>query len=266
LVADIRRTETARGRALLGCFAIEGTRAHERALRAAAPLQAVLLSEGYRADRSPRVRRLLAELRACGCRLETAPDAVLEAWSGGRDVGAVVGLVRLPRDAQLDSVFRTKAPLLLVGIDVQDPGNVGALVRTALASGCDGYLAVGRGDPFHPRAVRTSMGSVLKLPILRYAGVRPLVELLERHGVRKVGAVSSGGNPLPRASFGDRGVAVFLGSEAFGLGEETVDLMDERLTVPMIEGVDSFSVNAAAAIILYEIRRNDGFAGGGGRA
>ena len=136
----------------------------------------------------------------------------------------------------------------------------------ALASGCDGYVAVGRGDPYHPRAVRTSMGSVLKLPILRYEGVRPLVELLDRHGVRKVGAVSSGGNALPRASFGDRGVAVFLGSEAFGLGEETVDLMDERLTVPMIEGVDSFSVNAAAAIILYEIRRSDGFAGGGGRA
>jgi len=266
LFADIRRSETARGRALLGCFAIEGTRAHERALRAGAPLQAVLLSESYRADPSSRVRRLLAELSGCGCRLETAPDAVLQAWSGGRDIGAVVGLVRLPRDAPLESVLRTNAPLLLVGVEVQDPGNVGALVRTALASGCDGYVAVGHGDPFHPRAVRTSMGSVLKLPIFRYERVLPLVELLERHGVRKVGAVSSGGKPLPRARFGERGVAVFLGSEAFGLGREIEDRVDERVTVPMVAGVDSFSVNAAAAIMLYEIRRAAGFAGSDDRA
>ncbi len=239
----------------MGCFVIEGTRAHERALRAGAPLRSVLLSESFQADPSPRIGRLVADLRACGCRLEIVPDAVLERWTGGRDVGAVVGLVSLPREAKLESALRTSSPLLLVGVDVQDPGNVGALVRTALASGCGGYVAVGRGDPFHPRAVRTSMGSLLKLSIFRYEEVLPVLEVLDRQGVRKVGAVSSGGSPLPMASFGERGVAVFVGSEPFGLGERLEQLMDERVTVPMVAGVDSFSVNAAAAIILYEIRR-----------
>jgi len=258
LLADIRRADTARGRAGLGCFAVEGTRLHERALRAGTPPVAALVSESFQADRTPRVRRLLRDLDGGGCRIRVAPDPIVAELTAGRSIGAIVGLVPLPASRSLDEILdavAAEAPVLLVGLDVDDPGNIGALVRTALASGAAAFVTVGPGDPFHPRAVRTSMGSLLKLPLARYDAIDPLLADLARRGVTTLAAVSSGGRPLPEQPLGEGGVAVVVGSEAFGLPAETLARMDARVTIPMPEGVDSFTVNAAAAIVLYEIGR-----------
>jgi tRNA G18 (ribose-2'-O)-methylase SpoU len=110
----------------------------ERALRAGAPVTAVLVSESFREDASPRNGELLDGLATLGCHCEIAPDAVVDDLTGGRGNGAVVGLVRLPARRSLEEILRdhgVERATLLVGVDVEDPGNVGALVRTALASG-----------------------------------------------------------------------------------------------------------------------------------
>lgn len=260
LLADIRRADTARGRARLGCFAIEGTRVHERALRAGTPPVATLISETCRRDPAPRMRRLLGQLERAGCRIEVASDETLDGLTAGRSIGALVGLVRLPRSRSLDEILSEdgpRRPLVLVALEVEDPGNVGALVRTGLASGADALVTVGLGDPFHPRAVRTSMGSVLKLPLVHHESLDALLAELGRLGLATVAAVSSGGTPPWEQAFRDRGTAVVVGSEAFGLPPEAIERMDARVTIPMAEGVDSFAVNAAAAVILYEIRRSE---------
>jgi TrmH family RNA methyltransferase len=201
---------------------------------------------------------LLRELEEAGCRIEVVDDETLDGLTGSRSIGAIVGLARLPRRSTFDELLLPRSRgsrLLLVGHDVEDPGNIGALVRTALASGTAAYVSVGAGDPFHPRAVRTSMGSVLKLPCVHYETLDALVTDLDRLQILKVAAVSSGGTALPETPFGERGVAVLVGSEAFGLPDAVAARMDRRVTVPMEQDVDSFSVNAAAAIVLYEIRR-----------
>jgi len=262
LAADIRRARTARGRARLGCFAIEGTRAHERAVRAGAPLVSVLASLTYRRSGDLRVEALLSALDGLRCPVLTAPDAVLEELTDGRDLGAVLGLVRLPRTFEIDDLLGTGQPparLWLVGLDVEDPGNVGALVRTALASGAAAYVAVGRGDPFHPRAVRTAMGSLFKLKVVRAPRAREVMDALRRAGLAQFGASTRGGLALGQARLGSAGVAVWVGSEAFGLPAEVLRELDQTVTVPMAPGVDSLSVNAAAAVILYEARRQLGF-------
>ena len=142
-----------------------------------------------------------------------------------------------------------------VAVDVEDPGNVGALTRTALASGAVALAAIGVSDPYHPRAVRTSRGSLFKLPIVRYTSAEPLLDELAKLSVRTFGAVSSGGvAPFEDPPDADP-LAIFLGNEAFGLPARIRDRMDRLLTIPMRPGVDSFSVNAVAAILLYEARR-----------
>jgi TrmH family RNA methyltransferase len=158
----------------------------------------------------------------------------------------------------LAKLLEKKHSILLVALDVEDPGNVGALVRTALASGAAGFIAVGVSDPHHPKAVRTSMGSLFKIPVLSYPAYGPLMEELRSAGARSFGAVSSGGIPLPEIDTAGNAVALFMGGEAFGLPEAVVSQLDTLVTVPMVSEVDSYSVNAAAAIILYELvaRRN----------
>lgn len=248
-LAEIERVKSERGRARVGGFSIEGLRLHERALRAEAPLRHCLIGRELAASRDPRVERLVAELALAGAPPLVAPDEALEAITEGRDVGALVGLVEIPRPPELERLLQASSPTLLVGHDVEDPGNVGALVRTALAAGCVGYLRVGAGDPYHPRAVRTSMGSLFKLPLLRLDdAARRLAEL----GVRQFAAVASGGEDPWSADLDGGAVALWMGSEAVGLPADLVAELDGALTLPMPAGVDSLSVNAAASALLFE--------------
>lgn len=236
------------GRQRWGCFAIEGTRLHERALRAGRlPLKALVAGD-YGSD--PREAELVTALGAAGVQLEYRPHAELAPLLGGRTFGAILGLVPLPPQASLEALLADPGARLMVLIDVTDPGNVGALVRTAHAGGARGLIALGRSDPFHPKAVRASMGSVFKLPLLRASAGALLTELRAR-GVRTVAATTDG-DDLRGFTPDDGAYALVLGSEAHGL--EAGD-WDARLRIPMPEGVDSYSVNAAAAILLYGLSR-----------
>jgi len=254
---DLRRASSRRGRRRVGCCAVEGLRLHERALRAGARVEAVLVGESFRKDPGERGSSLIADLEAGAGKVLVVPDDAVLELSEGRE-GGLVGLVGLSPSPSLQSLLgpRTGAPpALLVGVDIEDPGNVGALARTALASGAAGLVSVGITDPWHPKAVRTSMGSVFKLPLPVFDTVDRVVDEFAPLGVHTLGAVTSGGTVLHRVTFDRRPVAFFLGSEAFGLSEELTKQLESRVSVPMVRGVDSFSVNAAAAVLLYEFVR-----------
>ncbi len=258
VIEELRRALRPGGRTSHGLYAVEGVRLHERALRSGTRVERAVAGEALRDDPSPRVRDLLAGLLASGCDLRFAPDEQVRTLAGDRADGAIAGLVELPRPGGLgellDKITGSRAALV-VAVDVEDPGNAGALVRTALASGAAGLVAVGVTDPYHPRAVRTSRGSLFKLPIFRYEGADPVLRVLGEARVTMLGAVSTGGEvPFGPALQGPR-AALFFGSEAVGLPPALRERMDRLLTVPMAPGVDSYSVNAVAAILLYEYRR-----------
>lgn len=256
-VESVRRVASAKGRARHGRFSIEGLRLHERALRANAPLTQVLVAEALWHDSSSRVPQLLADLQTAVVPLITIPDAVMTELTEGRDLGGILGLVEMPLTPDFAQLLTaTVKPLLLVAADVVDPGNVGALLRTGHASGITAFVAIGRSDPFHPKAVRTSLGSLFKVPIVQIEAAMPLMTLLREQEVAMVGTAVQAGTLLPQVGFAERGTAVFMGNEYWGLPDEIQAHMDTLVTIPMAAGIDSFSVNAAAAIILYEARRS----------
>ena len=257
VVADLERSLTARGRTSLGEFSIEGMRLHERALRAGVRVERAVASERFRHSEDTRVRSLMDELNTSGCELHVVPDETIRSLTEGRTHGELLGLVRIPTPPSLPDLLQSSDGgfLLLVGVDLEEPGNVGALIRTALASGVSAFATAGTGDPFHPKAVRTSMGSLFKLPLLRFDSWLAAVEALAAHDVQLTAAVSAGGLLLPDASLGGDRLAILLGSEAFGLPNALVQRCHERVTIPMASKVDSFSINAAAAVLLYEVRR-----------
>lgn len=261
IVAEIAAAGTARGRARLDRCSLEGTRVFERALRAGAAIDSCVVSRAFLEDTDPRIAALRADLERAGCTPHVVPDAVMDELTGGRSIGDVVGLARMPRAPTLAALLEAApAPaLFLAAVGLDDPGNAGALVRTAHASGAAALLAAGSTDAFHPRAVRTSMGSVFRVPVLTWPGPEALISELRAHGVRTLAAVVEGGTPVHRAPHvagqDRRPTAVIVGSEAFGLEPAVAERVDLPVTIPMPAGVDSFSVNAAAAILLYEVSR-----------
>ena len=257
----VRRVSSRQGRRRSGLYAIEGTRLVERALRAGAPMTAVLAAERLVATPDPRHRALFDTLHLATVPLVVAPDAVMAELTEGRDLGRVLGLVRLPLPMTLDELLARVADplppaLFLAAIDITDPGNVGALTRTAHAAGATALLVTGASDPFHPRATRISRGSIFRLPIVPYATAAALPADLRRCGVTAVATSASGGVSLPDLPPSSGPLAVLMGNEAEGLPPEVATAVDVCVTIPMPPGVDSYSVNAAAAIVLYEVRRS----------
>jgi TrmH family RNA methyltransferase len=236
-------------------FVLEGYRLHERAVRAGAQVDVVLIARAALDDPTPRMAELKKVLVDSGTRLVAAPDEIVEGLTAGRGDGPLVGIVSMPVEQALEP--GSGAATYLVAADVEDPGNVGAMIRTALAAGCDGFVAAGVSDPYHPKAVRTSMGSLFRIPVWRYQDSPAAARALKGAGIKCIGAVSRGGTPLCQAGLGREraGNAFFLGSEAWGLPDSLKEMLDAGVTIPMAEDVDSFSVNAAAAIVLYELFR-----------
>ncbi len=262
LIAMIRRVQSARGRRQAGLFSIEGTRLIERALRADAPLEAVLVADSLIRSDEPRARELQAALQLAGCEIAVAPDDLLRELTEGRDLGLILGLVRLPPAHGLADVLRDqglsqqKPPLLLAAIDIVDPGNVGALTRTAHAGGAIALAAAGVSDPYHSRATRISRGSIFRLPIITCETAGSLLADLRHHGIAAAGTVARGGTPLPDVTWPRTGSAILMGNEAEGLPPGIEAALDVSITIPMPDDVDSYSVNAAAAIILYAAARS----------
>jgi TrmH family RNA methyltransferase len=251
--AMLQRTKTTKGRRSCGLFSVYGTRMVKRALQAGMPIALVLHAADY--GRHPPAAALLTELHVAGCPLLTAPPAEMAALTAGRVQGAIAALLPLPAPPDLTAhLQQTRQPLLLVAVDVQDPGNLGALTRTAHAAGADMLITSGPGDPFHPEAVRTSLGSIFKLPVLHQSWEKVL-PTLQAYDIELVATVADAGSPLPAHHFAAGGTALFLGSEHAGLPPSLTAQIAHRLTIPMPPGVDSFSVNAAAAIFLYELQR-----------
>lgn len=260
MAAMIQRVASARGRRSAGLYAVEGTRLVERALRAGAPLESVLAAGRLVASTEPRHLALLAGLQAAGCPITVAPDAVLDELSEGRDLGPIFGLVRLPPPVELVDLLAgvppdsPRRPLILAAVDITDPGNVGALTRTAHAIGAVALLSTGAAGPFHPRATRISRGSIFRLPVIQYETAAALLAALRACGVASVATAAAGGVPLTEFDWPSGPAAVLMGNEAQGLPPEIAATVDYRVTIPMAPGVDSYSVNAAAAIVLYAAR------------
>jgi TrmH family RNA methyltransferase len=150
-------------------------------------------------------------------------------------------------------------PMVVVAVDVQDPGNVGALVRSAEAGGATGVVATsGSADPFGWKALRGAMGSAFRLPIARVADAGEAIALVRRvAGLRIAATVATQGVVMGQADL-TGALALVVGSEGAGLPDEVVAAADLKVTIPMTPRVESLNVAVATALLVYEARRQRG--------
>jgi TrmH family RNA methyltransferase len=191
---------------------------------------------------------------AYGARVLNVSDTVFAAMSPVRTPSGVVAIARRePVDAS--QLCRRADGLLLIAVDVQDPGNLGSLVRAGEAGGVSGVLVCGTSaNPFSWKAVRGSMGSILRLPVAAGLTVEAAVSCTRKYGSRVIASVPRHGRD-PDAIRWDGRVALLVGGEGAGLSEAAVGLADDLVTIPMTEAVESLNVAVAAAILVYAARR-----------
>jgi len=185
--------------------------------------------------------------------LEVAPT-VMDALSPVRQPSGVIAVGARPTVALPDLL--TPAPALLVAaLGLQDPGNVGALIRSADAGGATGVLFdAASADPWHWKALRASMGSTLRLPVIRDAEATATMRACQREGLQVVATVPRGGVAFDRIDLRVPTV-LLLGAEGTGLPAAALAAADATITIPMRAGVESLNAAVAAALLVYEAAR-----------
>lgn len=198
--------------------------------------------------------RVAQMLQKTGVEVVQAPDAVFAAMSPVRTPSGLVAIATRRASSPSELCAATDA-LVLVAIDVQDPGNVGALVRTAEAGEMSGMFVAGASaNPFSWKAIRGSMGSTLRLPVVGGMPSASVLTCLKSGGLRAVAAVPRGGQDPDAIDWRGK-VALIVGGEGAGLSDEVTSKCDALVSIPMAARVESLNVAAAGAILIYAARR-----------
>jgi TrmH family RNA methyltransferase len=232
-----------------GECALDGVKLIEEALRSGQPVETVFFSESAR----PLAEKLLPQINS---RTETVvlPDALFKSIVPSEAPQGVAALVKLPAFFAAQLLDRSGAGPLVVAAGLQDPGNLGTILRSAEAFGAAGvFLTEGTVSPYNSKVLRGSAGSIFRLPMMRLSSGE-LIPLLRSHGVRLVATTSHKGTPLPKASWA-LPLAIFIGNEGAGLPRELMHQMDETLVIPQSAQVESLNAGVAASIVLYEAAR-----------
>ena len=200
---------------------------------------------------------MVETLRRRGVAVRLVDEGVLASLS---ELDTSQGILALARRPAFDEArLYEGTPLVLVAAGIQNPGNLGALLRTAEAAGATGaYLTDGAADPFSWKALRGSMGSAFRLPHRRRLTTADALARLDAHGVRVVAADPRGALPYDEADL-RRPVAILLGPEGAGLAPAARSRAAASVAIPMARGVDSLNVSVAAGVLLFEAARQRRF-------
>jgi len=249
LVKDLRQAFARDEVSSEGYFAIEGFRLVEEAIRSGLKLRTLFISASGRA----RAERLLPQI---GPHTETVllADRLFASAVPTETPQGVAALVR-GRGFQLEDVLkRSQFGPIVVLVGLQDPGNLGTIIRSAEAFGAAGVvLGEGTVSPRNWKVVRAAAGSLFRLPVVKVR-LEDVVAQLREHGIRRFATAAHQGTPLPEAVMTPP-LAVFLGGEGRGLGSRLLRGLEEVVAIPHAGTVESLNAGVACGILLYEAWR-----------
>ena len=253
LVKEVRLAFAHGGRTEGGDCAIEGVRIVEEAIRSGLRFKSVL----FRESAKNLSERLLPQI---GSHVETLmlPDKVFDGAVPSEAPQGVAALVRLREFSLEDIVERLQVGPVMIVVGLQDPGNLGTILRSAEAFGSAGVvLGEGTVSPFNSKVIRASAGSIFRLPVVLAKAAGSLEDIsgkLRHAGVRLIATSSHKGTPIDQARLVEAS-AVFIGSEGSGLPRNLMAQVDELVAIPHTAQVESLNAGVAGSIVLYEAAR-----------
>ncbi len=265
----IQLKEKSRTRNEEGLFVAEGLKMFEEA-----PLSKIReiycredvwqkMEESYRKAPLDKLSRIYEKIMTCekqGIVVETVSEEVFRKLS---DTQTPQGLFFLMEKMTYDLTAllkkagerkeqKGKRPLFLILEDVQDPGNLGTMIRTGEGAGVDGILmSKGTADIYNPKTIRSTMGSLYRVPFLYTGNLKQTIEQLQKAGIRIYAAHLKGTKSYREPDYAG-GAAFLVGNEGNGLKEETAALADEYIRIPMLGKLESLNAAVAAALLMYQ--------------
>ena len=242
-VKELRAALSRTGRTPSGLIAIEGEHLTAEALRSQLRFATIFLREGYQppfalpSDAEPLL----------------LPSDVFSSAVATEQPQGIAALVHPPAFS-IEDLFAAAAPLILVLAGLQDPGNVGTLLRSAEAFGATGVLLLpGAANPWNPKALRASAGSAFRVPAI-HATEPEALNLFDRHRIPAIAAVARSGISVTKAPLAGP-CALLIGNEGVGLSKILVSAAKHRVTIPTPGDVESLNAAIAGSLLLYEASR-----------
>jgi TrmH family RNA methyltransferase len=231
-----------------GEVAVEGMHLAEEAIRSGLRLSTVFFSESAR----ERAHKLIPQLSS-HTEVLLLPDDVFAGAVPTETPQGIAALVKV-KSFTLDEAFLPAPALLVISAGIQDPGNLGTIVRSAEAFGATGLLLGEKTvSPWNWKAIRASAGSMFRVPALKVELVKALLDAKAR-GARVLATSSHKGTSISQADLHDP-VALLVGNEGAGLPKDILAQADEIVVIPQSAQVESLNAGIAASVILYEAAR-----------
>lgn len=235
-----------------GLFLMEGVRSVEDAVSQKIENGALYVT--HEAAALSRVSEIIGCAKILSWDIFFVTDAIMKACSGTEHGQGIFAVLPIPK-RKLSDISAAPSDTFVLLDGVQDPGNMGTILRTAAAAGVTGViLTVGSADPYEEKAVRASMGSILRLPVYTRVTLDELDEFLRRNRLPLFAMMLEGGKPYRDVSGIVGGVFAF-GNEGAGISKEVAARADVKLYVPMAAGVESLNVAVCAGIVLFHFKR-----------
>lgn len=237
-------------------FLAEGFKMFEEAPEGSV-MEIYLSESAYRKpDLSPALREKLERIG-----FVLVADDILGRMADTRTPQGILFVVRQPRHT-LDRMLEVPSPLLMLLENIQDPGNLGTIIRTGEGAGITGVIMSGRTvDLFNPKTIRATMGSVFRVPCLCAESLCEVIRMLRERGIHVYAAHLAGERYYDSFSFLG-GTAFLIGNEGSGLSAETAGLAEEFVRIPMEGQVESLNAAVAASLLMYEAQRQRRTQGG----
>ena len=250
----LRRARAVRDGKVTDTIFVEGLRLAEEARQSGLAIEAVVYSEEL--AQKARGEKLIRALDQDSVKSASVSEKLLQSISYTKTPQGIVVLAGRPSVAQnLFANRQPEKPLLVILHRLNNPVNVGAILRTAEAAGATGMIATaGTADPFSPKSLRGAMGSAFRLPIWRGADYREAIDWCRRMRVQTVCADVHSREDYNEITW-RRATAIIMGAESDGLSPEEMALTDRTVRIPMKGHTESLNVAVAAGILLYEAAR-----------
>ena len=250
-IREIKRLHESKERGERGLFLIEGVRLMEEAVKERISIEEVLYTS--RLEDAGRGPQLLSSLRSMRVPAYHVPERVMESVAETENPQGVLAVAR-QLIWSLKDMIKSKAPVV-IACGLQDPGNLGTIIRTADAGGCGGVITAQNSvDIYNSKVIRATMGSVFRLPVLKIDDPKEVISALKKEGYQIAATTAHTETSYLNADYA-KPTAFLIGQEAAGLAKDILESADIKIFIPMKDGVESLNAAVSASILIYEAFR-----------